>query len=271
MTTKQTVSILGCGWLGLPLAKFLVKQGFDVKGSTTTPEKIPLLEKENISPYLLDGKPELTGRNIKDFFQADILIITLPFKRNFEDPNIYQQQIDSVIKQCELSDRLDFVIFTSSTVVYPQSITYALEEYPISPDNMRTKVLLDVERELFYHPHFDTTILRLAGLYGPGRPIGKFLAGKQNVAGGNHPVNLVHLDDVVGVIEKVIRQDVRGEILNVCADGHPSRRELYARAAEKMGLTPPTFSDDDSVGKTVSNHKLKARLGYQFKYPDPAV
>ncbi len=47
---NQTVSILGCGWLGLPLAKALIKKGFIVKGSTTAEEHLEQLRTEGIEP-----------------------------------------------------------------------------------------------------------------------------------------------------------------------------------------------------------------------------
>ena len=48
------ISILGCGWLGLPLAKALLKKKFHVNGSTTTVEKLDVLKDEGINPFLID-------------------------------------------------------------------------------------------------------------------------------------------------------------------------------------------------------------------------
>lgn len=49
----KPISILGCGWLGLPLAKSLLEKGFSVKGSTTSIKKIALLEKFGIHPHIV--------------------------------------------------------------------------------------------------------------------------------------------------------------------------------------------------------------------------
>ena len=57
----RQISILGCGWLGLPLAKSLLEKGFSVKGSTTTSEKIIVLENHGIAAYQI----ELSEQNIK--------------------------------------------------------------------------------------------------------------------------------------------------------------------------------------------------------------
>ena len=50
----RTITIFGCGWLGFPLAQQLVQAGFRIKGSTTTPAKIPQLTKAGVAGFLLE-------------------------------------------------------------------------------------------------------------------------------------------------------------------------------------------------------------------------
>jgi nucleoside-diphosphate-sugar epimerase len=119
-------------------------------------------------------------------------------------------------------------------------------------------------------PGLDTTVVRLGGLYGADRNPARFLAGRTDVARPEAPVNLIHRDDAVGAFLALIEQDVRGEVVNACADEHPTRREFYGRAARAMGLEPPTFdASDPATGKVVSSRKLTDRIGYQFRHPDP--
>ena len=75
---SKTISILGCGWLGLPLAHHLAQQGYAVKGSTTTPMKLVLLRAEGIEPYLLELDPTVHGDQVEDFFKSDILFLNIP-------------------------------------------------------------------------------------------------------------------------------------------------------------------------------------------------
>jgi len=83
-------------------------------------------------------------------------------------------------------------------------------------------------------------------------------------------VNLIHLDDCVEIISKIIEHNVTGEIFNVVSDAHPLKRELYTKAASLMGVEAPKFSVyNTTFRKIVSNAKLKKRLNYKFKYPDP--
>jgi len=266
----KTVSIFGCGWLGLPLAVSLVGIGHLVKGSTTSPEKMAVLKKQDVVPFLLNAVPELTGEGIEKFFDAEIAVVALPFRRNLTDPRYYQQQINSIIQNIETST-VRLVIFTSSTSVYPSDIKIATEDADFKTDNPRAQVLWDVEQSFLQNNRFDATVIRFAGLYGGERRIGRFLSGHNDIEGGDQPVNLIHRDDCVGIIQEVIRQDVRGEILNACSDEHPLKKDLYVQAAREMGVEPPKFRQQQSSGgKIVSNRKLKERLNYHFQHPDPA-
>ena len=261
-----TVSILGCGWLGEPLARQLVHNGYSVKGSTTTQNKLFLLKKEGVEPYLLSGRPQISGDRIEAFFQSQILVITLPFKRDLSDPRFYLQQIRSIAEKAD-SSAVEFIVFTSSTSVYPRTTTSAREDEPVAPDNERARVLLETEQLLLSSRHFATTVIRLAGLYGPDRPIARFSTGQ--FEDGEQPLNIIHRDDAVGILGAVITQNLRGEVLNACSDAHPTRKELYLKAAEILRLPTPAFSQTTSgTRKIVSNEKLKRKLRYQFKFPD---
>lgn len=75
------ISILGCGWLGLPLAKSLLQNGFLIKGSTTSLEKISLLESEGITPFLVRLEEQQISASVVDFLaDSKILIINIPPK-----------------------------------------------------------------------------------------------------------------------------------------------------------------------------------------------
>ncbi len=267
---SKAISILGCGWLGFPLGKNLVDLGYHVKGSTTTPGKLSVLQDVGILPFLIHCHPKILGERFEEFFQADILFLNIPFKRNLSDPHIYKQQIDEVILKVEQSP-IDRLIFASSTSVYPDSIGLVTEDDVFQPSSLRAKVLLEIEQSLLQNKHFRATILRFAGLYGGTRKIGQFLAEKNDIRFGDSPVNLIHLDDCTGIIIEIVRQDIHGQIFNACADEHPTRKELYTQAALKIGVRPPTFmeSNQGTPQKIISNRKLKEKLHYQFKHPDP--
>jgi len=271
------VSILGCGWLGRALGGYLVERDVRVRGSTTTPEKLDALRQDGIEPVHLTLDPDLTGEP-GALFQSPVLVLNVPPPRGSDDVrSVHRRQIEAV-RDAAVDGGIEWVLFASSTGVYPnveRTVTEA-DCPPGQPDALpgprraTGEALLDVEALLMETPSLDTTVVRLGGLYGGDRNPGRFLAGRTGVGRPDGPVNLIHQDDAVGVFAALLEQDVRGEVLNACADEHPTRRAFYTQAAEALGLEPPTFDDTDTAtGKRVSNEKLKARCGYQFQHPDP--
>lgn len=273
----STISILGCGWLGRPLGVHLAEQGATVRGSTTTPEKQEALRQDGIDPVLLRLDPTLSG-DPGALFESSVLVLNIPPPHDADDVGaMHRRQVDAVL-DAAAQGGVEWILFASSTGVYPnveRTVTEA-DQPPGRPEALpggrrRTgEALLAVEARLMDAPEVDATIVRLGGLYGDGRHPGRFLAGRTDVTRPHAPVNLIHQDDAVGVFATLLAQDVRGEVFNACADEHPTRRALYTRAAEHMGLTPPTFDlDDSTTGKIVSNQRIKDRCGYTFRHPDP--
>lgn len=265
----RSVSILGCGWLGLPLAKYLVEAGCAVRGSTTSPGKLATLEENHIHPFLIQCTPQIEGKDIASFFLSSVLFLNIPFERRLADPRFYQEQIQSVVDAVRVSP-VEFAIFASSTAVYPEALGLAAEDQVFCPDNPRSQVLYDVEQLLLNDSRFQATVVRFGGLYGPGRPLGRFMAGRKGLSDGHKPANLVHLEDCVRVVAEIIARDIRGEIFNAVSDAHPTRKSLYTQAARRLGLEPPEFLEEPARPyKVVSNAKLKKMLNFVFRHPDP--
>jgi nucleoside-diphosphate-sugar epimerase len=266
----NTISIIGCGWLGLPLAGHLMRAGYHIKGSTTSRQKLTLLEEAGIEPYLLKLDPGLKcSPSAATLLESDVLVINIPPGRSRNDVvSFHKLQISNLLTAVAAST-VGFVVFVSSTSVYPD-INREVQEEDARAESGSGKALLEAEKMLFIRPEFSTTVVRLAGLYGYGRHPVNTLAGKTNIGNARAPVNLVHRDDCIRVISTIIRKNVRGEVFNVCSDMHPTRKDLYTEIAVRRGLTPPRFSENGKAGfKIVSNSKLKAHTNYEFIYPDP--
>lgn len=264
------VSVLGCGWLGLVLAEQLVSDGFVVHGSTTTKDKVALIEPAGITPFLITLNPEYSGEDMPGFLNSEVLVLNIPPGRRRENVrDFHLAQIRNLTGYLEKSP-VKLVVFISSTSVYPLTNRVVTEEDAGKPESRSGQALLEAEQLLMSNPHFDTTILRFGGMFGPDRPLGRFLAGKKDVANGTAPVNMTHREDCTGIIKQIIRKNVRGEIFNACCDEHPMRKDIYPGAAAALGLEPPVFKEDDAgYGKIVSSEKLKKRLGYRFKHSLP--
>lgn len=268
---QQSISILGCGWLGFPLAQRLVAEGFSLKGATTTKAKIPLLQSKGIEPFLINCTPHPQGEDVAGFFKSDILFLNIPFRRTLPDPVYYQKQIQSVTNLAR-QNGVKKIIFTSSTSVYPSDIGDAFEDVKFTPANARSKVLLDIEHELLADTKIKTVVLRLAGLYGGARKIGMFLSAKKSIEGANSPVNLIHLDDCVLISTQIIQQGISEGVFNLCCDEHPLKKDLYTQAAKRQKIELPEFSCDNTPQiKIVRNDKIKKALNYQFIHPAPII
>lgn len=268
--TPRTISILGCGWLGLPLAETLARRGHSVRGSTTTAEKKERLEAAGVRPHHLVIGEDVEGEDAGAFFAADVLVFCVPPSARGA---AYPEQARAARRAAEAGGT-GWLVMTSSTSVYPDLDAVVTESDAGAREGMPLRRngadVLAAERVFYGATAFDTTILRLAGLYGYGRHPVHYFAGKRDLAGGEAPVNLVHRDDVIGVVETVLEREARGATFNVCADHHPTRRRLYPAEATRLGLDPPVFDGAEAEGyKVVSNRKLRERLGYAFAHPDP--
>ena len=265
----QTISILGAGWLGLPLGKKLAAEGFSVKGSTTSKEKTSRLEAQGLVPYVFSLEPQGIQGEPRDFFQTDLLFLNIPPGR--KDPHVrshFPQKIQALLEKLPFTSSLK-CIFVSSTSVYGNKQGIVTESTEVSPTTNSGAALVEAEELIRSHIP-QTSILRMGGLAGNKRHPGRFLAGRTGLMGGNAPVNLIHLEDCIGIIQALIRQEVWGETFNCVADKHPSKASYYVQAAKALGLEPPQFlTEEEEGGKRVSNRKVKEVLSYSFRYADP--
>ncbi len=265
----MVISILGCGWLGLPLAEHLIRNDFTVKGSTTREEKLPLLREKGIEAYRIILDPDIGGDNISRFLDSDILILNIPPGRHGSVFENHIRQINSVLMALnKLSVKR--ILFISSTSVYGNNNKEVSESDETNPETESGKALKAAEQLLLDQSAYNPVVIRFAGLAGGDRNPGRFFAGKKQIPNGAAPVNFIHRDDCIGLIHEIIRRDVRGGIFNACADRHPSRSDFYRKTAEDLGLEAPEFVDDESRSfKIINSDKIKKRLEYRFKYPDP--
>ncbi|WP_340104997.1 SDR family oxidoreductase [Rhodohalobacter sp. 8-1] len=270
------VSILGCGWLGFPLAQTLLRQDYIVKGSTTTKEKYEILKKNGIEPYIL-SIPETVGSSENEsFWDSDILFLNIPPGRG--TPNVesaYPDKIRSVCEQISSSNgknNIKKLIFASSTSVYPAKEGVFSEDDADLSDTARPSgtAVLKAEQLLMEASEFETVVLRFGGLYGYNRHPVRYLAGKINLSSPLKPVNLIHQDDCIQIIKKIIDDNISSGIYNAVSDGHPPRKTFYQSAAKHFDLEPPTFDEtSNSENRIISNKKLKKELSYSFIYPNP--
>jgi len=271
MEIYKTASILGCGWLGLPVAKQLIENGYKVKGSTTRQERVVELESAGVKAYVLKAERGLWNEeSLKDFLSSDVLIIAIPpgTKKNPESTHAIEiTHILQYIQQHSIS--IQKIIYISSTSVYKNENRLVVEADIQEEDDAENKILAHAEKAIQESGIKQRIVLRMGGLTGYDRMLARFFAGKVDLKGWNEPVNLVHRDDAVGCILFVLEKEIEEEVLNVCSPEHPSRKDFYTTLCANKGLQQPLFDINTLANwKEVSSEKISS-LGYVWKYPDP--
>ena len=272
------ISILGCGWLGLPLGKFLVEKGHAVKGSTTSKDKLSLLSNVGVDPFLIRFSPQmetvlssdyrLTALNpdnsISQFLDLEVLIVCIPPRAGKFGEDFHVQQIQSLLEYLP-SSSIKSIIYTSSTSVYPELNREMTEDDEVLEDH----TLIKVENLLKDLPQ-NVTILRCGGLMGGERIPAKYFAGK-TINTGKIPVNYVHQEDVIQIITMILEKGFWHETFNVVSPEHPLREEIYLKNCADLGFEKPIFEEptEQIPYKIISPQKLILRTDYEFKYRNP--
>lgn len=269
----KKVSIVGLGWLGMPLAHALSRRGYQVVGSKMTLDGVEAARMSGIECYPLELVPELICEpdDLDALLNVDALIITLPASHTVSGGGEGYFLAVRMLVDSALAHGVPRIIFTSSTSVYGSSCGVIRENAPLQPVTAAGRVLMDLEQWLHGLPNTSVDILRLAGLVGPERYPGNFLAGKTDLSGGDHGVNLVHQEDVIGAILLLLQRPKGGHVYNLCAPHHPRKRQFYPRQAARLGVTPPVFSaENEPKGERLVDGELICKeLGFEYQYPDP--
>lgn len=234
---KETISILGCGWYGLALAEALLADGYVVKGSTTSEYKLGQLKALGIIPYRINLA---VAEFDSDFFECDVLIISIPPGKKANDSLNYVDQVKEIGSIAKAKQ----VIFISSTGIY-QNGNFIVDENSIpEPISEPGKSLLAAETLLKQNTQFTTTIIRFGGLIGPNRNLAKHFAGKTGIPNGLAPINLIHLYDCIGLTRAILAKKAFGSVYHGVAPYHPTRAAFYTQACIDSGFEKPEFINE---------------------------
>ncbi len=267
MKKKKVINLLGCGWLGYPLALDLISRGFIVKGSTTSPEKIPVLKASGIDPILVQFDQYHPEPDLTELLDGDILIVSVPpGRRNVEGPDNYKRMGEILSSQIPGSS-ISKLIFISSTSVYSDSNSVLTESSEISPQTTSGKIIAEIEKSLLALP-IQVIILRLAGLFGPGRSPGRFFSGKTNIPNGFAPVNMIHQEEAISLINSLIDSNTSKGIYIGSTPSHPTKEEFYTLATRLDKLTEPEFIAEKLNWKIVESERVEKELGFSYRFPN---
>jgi nucleoside-diphosphate-sugar epimerase len=272
--------VFGCGYIGTAVATQAIARGLQVTALTRNTTTATLLREQGIATVVAD----LAGRDWHERVPAapDYALDSVSsggagldgYRRSYVDG------MASIVEWAERCGRVGTLVYTSSTSVYPQDGGVVVDENaPTSDAAERGTILLEAEQRLREaHAACDRWfILRLAGIYGPGRHhlLEQVRAGA--VAGiGRHRLNLAHRHDIAAAILACFGagEEVRSHIFNVVDDEPTPKADVVAWLATRLGLPPPTFTGESAGNRravtpdrVIANGKLKAALGWKPDYP----
>jgi len=241
---NKNIGILGCGWLGFPLAQKLIEQGYKVKGTTTSSNKLEVLQNEKIIPYQINLSEDGIKGNIEGFLSnIETLIIVIPPKLRGKHTESFVEKMKFLIAAIRKSE-VSNVIFVSSTAVYGNAEGEVSESSPLEPVTESGKQLVECENLFTNEKGFKTTIIRFGGLIGPDRHPVTTLSGKEQLSNGNHPINLIHRKDCTHMILTILEQSYWGEVFNGVYPHHPKKQVYYFEEAQKRGLPTPSYETE---------------------------
>jgi nucleoside-diphosphate-sugar epimerase len=243
---------MGCGWLGLPLAKSLIQDGYSVHGTTTSEEKLKVLEKEGIHPFHITlSDTEIQGP-ITDFLNScETLIVNVPPKLRGSGPNVsYVGKIQLLLNHIKEST-LKHIVLVSSTSVYADKQGNVTEKTIPEPTSESGRQLIVSEQLFKNQPKINPTIVRFGGLIGPDRHPVTLLVKKEFLTDGTAPVNLIHFNDCIRILTAIIKEDQWGETFNAVHPDHPEKQHYYPEKAKSKGLKLPSY--ETSTHKTYKN------------------
>lgn len=275
------VLIVGCGYVGMPLGVELARQGHEVFGMRRGPEGGDAVAAAGIKPLTGDiTKPE-DLRALPGPFDWVVNTVSSTKGGEQEYRDVYLQGTRNLADWLAGTPVKKYV-YTSSTSVYGQTDNSLVKESsPTEPKSATSQVLVETEKfllEVSQSRQFPAIILRAAGIYGPerGHLFLQYLKNEARIAGkGERIINMIHRDDLVGIVIAALNSGRPGEIYNAADDEPVAQIHFFRWLSETLGKNMPPFATEEEnaqrkrglTNKKVSNRKVKMELGYRFKYP----
>jgi nucleoside-diphosphate-sugar epimerase len=257
------ISIIGLGWFGMELANSL-KSEYEVIGSKRI---VPVEQPDNLHILPLDINAGDWELQIRDLLKANVVLLNIPPSgTTSKDEFVFKSKR---IIDLALQSSVEHFIFISSTGVFSNNREIVDENSLPDPETKNGNCLLDIESYLSEQPFQHKHIIRPGGLVGGKRHPIFYLAGRKNVSGRFHPVNLVHRKDLIELTKAVVKTKPPQLILHAVSPEHPGKEDYYKKAAEYFQLALPEFSDDSSKGKKVLSELTAKSLDFTYHFQSP--
>lgn len=275
------VLILGAGYSGTAIAKALAPAAQSVTGTTRSPEKLADLKAAGIEPLLFDGN-EISPELADAMGRATHLIQSIAPGRD-GDP-MFRAGTPPL---GQLLPKLEWVGYLSTVGVYgDHGGAWVTEDTPVKPVSERSRERVEAEDAWLEHgarQGIPVSVLRLAGIYGPGRNAFRNLAEgtARRIIKPNQVFNRIRVEDI-GAATAFLAQRGMGGVFNVTDDEPAPPQDVVAEAARLMGVEPPPEIPFEKAemspmarsfygeNKRVSNARLR-NAGFEFAFPNYRV
>lgn len=256
--------VIGCGYVGLPLAKRLAQLGHEVWGATRSGSDCG----EGVKPIALDITKPI---ELAEPFDWVINLVSSGKGGPDQYRQVYLQGNRNLVEWSRRNP-VKKLVYTSSTSVYGQADGSIVKENSATePQSETSRILVEAEKALE-----GGIILRVAGIYGPdrGHLLKQYLRNEAKIPGqGERIINMIHRDDLVETIIAALKNGRPGETYNVADDEPVQLVHFFRWLSETLGKWMPPFVDEAPeskrglTSKKVSNRRMKMELGVQLKYP----
>ncbi len=277
MNKNNILLIFGFGYTAKFICKKLLKKNWQVYCTTRSSEKIKEITDLKAIPVFFNDEEK-----IKNILSDDAYILITAPPENSKDP-VVENYGHLLKKNCE---RIKWAGYLSTTSVYGDKRgEWVTEDTELEPNLERSISRVAVEKtwmKLGENLSIKTVVFRLAGIYGPGRSLIDRLMKDEDVYIVDKPAHLfnrIHIEDIVGAVEKAMSSQSKTKIYNLSDDLPATQLDVAKFAASLLKKNCPEIVSLKSEmvsemaksfykeEKKVSNKKLKDELGYKLMFP----
>ena len=261
-----TVFIFGLGYVGRPLGHLLASRGWQIRGTTRTPERLAADAAAGWQVYrFADDVPLTDPEEALDGVDAVLSTITAI---GGSDP-VLDAHGDV------LSGFTGWSGYVSATSVYPDRPDgFCYEDTPTDPATKRGRARVIAEAR--WQELLGTELFRAAGIYGPGRsPFDSLRDGTARIIEHRGQLfNRIHVDDICRIIIAAMNRPRRGRIVNLADEKPAAQGDVVRHAAGLLGVRPPepqSLEEADLSAMARSFYVSRRRVGSKVIGPELGV
>ncbi|QDT08327.1 SDR family oxidoreductase [Planctomycetes bacterium K23_9] len=271
----EAVLVVGGGYLGSRVARAARDDGANTYVTTRNPDRAKAFSDAGLSPLVLDWTDR---RSLAKLPSVSRILVAVSYDSS-SSVGRYESQVGGLKNLLRATPASAKMCYISTTGVYHQSGGLWVDENsPAQPIRQGGRAHLDAEAQLHRHrPNDAWTILRLSGIYGPGRVprAADVIAGRAIRSPSDGYLNLIHVDDAVTAVMATWQTQCRR--LYVVSDDQPMiRGDFYREIARQCGAAEPNFLPPDpdapvsmrsGSNKRIWNRRMKHDLVPKLRYP----